>query len=102
MTCKTSTNLQGDDDILYIESAILCQGLGDNQQSIRKRLHAHLNAAFGALFDRSAQMSCTCHFERACTWNESFVLQGVLNCTEAIPESVLYLGNSVGIWAFDK
>lgn len=83
------THLQRHNRILHVQARIDRQRLRDNQQRIRKRLHAKLRAALGfVLLDVLDEVSVRGDLECACARDEGRVFEGVLDCAQAVADRV--------------
>src|ERR1700722_2703291 len=78
---KGRTDLEGDNGILDIESAIVSKSFRDNQQSICKGLDTHFNATLRVLFDRPIEMSSTRYLKGPCPRDQGAILYRVLSCS---------------------
>lgn len=89
------THLQSSNRILHIPPSILRQRLGQNQHRLSKRIHSQLCSSLRQLLDVVVQMSRQGDLEGTGSGNEGLVLDGVLDSSESVSESVVDLGDGV-------
>ena len=83
-----------DQRVLWIESRVLCECSGDDQQSISEALDSQLG--FSRNFLGSGilvEVLAGGDFEGTGAWDDSLVFECVLDGTETITDGILGLGN---------
>ena len=97
-----NTDLELNDRVLNVESAVRGERLRDNEKSLGERLHTHLDPSFGVLLHRTSEVRRAGDFERTCARDQGFVLQSVLDRAQTVAKGVLRLLNGVRVWTFDE
>ena len=96
------TYLQSNDDVLDIKPTILSKSFRDDKESVSKGLHPHLDATLSVLLDCAAQICRASNLECASPRNETFVLDSILDCAQAVSEGILDLLSRVRVGPFDQ
>jgi hypothetical protein len=96
------THLQSDNGILYIESTVGRQRLGNDQHGLGKRLDTQLLPALGLGSSATREMLGTSDFKCTGTRNEGFVLDGVLDRSKSVTNGVGDLLDGVRVGSLDE
>ena len=94
--------LQRDERVLHVKPAVRSEGLGDHQERVSERLHAHLGAALGGLLRALDEMRRARDLKRTGTRYERGVFDTVLDGAQTVAQRVLDLLRRVCVWALDE
>lgn len=95
--------LEGRESILYIMARVGGKSLGDDEQRIGERVDAVLGLALDGLLEvRAPEVGRARDLERTSTGDDGRIDDGVVHAPEAITDSVLDLGDRVGVGSLDE
>ena len=89
--------LQRNDRILYVETTVGSERLRDDQQSLGESGHTELLSTLGLGLCLLVQVLSACNLERTGSRDKRLVLDGVLDGTESISDSIGDLGDGVSV-----
>ncbi len=96
--------LDFNDGVLGVETGILGQSAGNDQQSFSEAHDSELGLSGNFLAGSAelGEMFMSCDFEGASTWDDSLVLNGVFDSTKTITDGVLGLSDGVIVRSLDE
>mmetsp|Transcript_16194 Transcript_16194/g.51498 ORF Transcript_16194/g.51498 Transcript_16194/m.51498 type:complete len:354 (+) Transcript_16194:1354-2415(+) len=93
--------LKGDQRVHDIQTGVLGQGLGNDEQSLGERLHTELGLALHLLLEE-LQVMRGGQLKRAGARNDGVVLNRVLDSLQPIPNCILQLSDGVRVGPLDQ
>lgn len=92
--------LQSDDRILNIETTVGGERLRDDQQRLGESGHSELLSALGFGLGLFVQVLSACDLESSGTGDERFVLDGVLDRSETVPDGIGDLSDGMAVGSY--
>ena len=87
---------------MYVKPTVGSESLRDDEQSLRERLHTHLDPSLGALLDWANEVGSTCNLERTGAGDERLVFDCILDGAQAVAQCVLCALDGVRVRALDE
>jgi hypothetical protein len=92
--------LQSDNRILDVETTVRCERLRDDQQRLGESGHSELLSALGFGLGLFVQVLSACDLESSSTGNEGFVLDGVLDRSQTVPDGIGDLSDGMAVGSY--
>lgn len=92
--------LQSDDRILDVETTVGCERLRDDQQCLSESGHSELLSALGFRLGLFVQVLSACDLESSSTGDEGFVLDGILDRSETVPDGIGDLSDGMAVGTY--